>query len=128
MSESIQPDYFAARSASLATLFPRNKVSTAAAKTVLVHLILHCNGRKAGCFPSAALLSIETGLDKRTVVRAVRALEDVGLISTDHPTGECVGIMPNTFYPNYEMVESLRAKRPKIDKDIEAKRYHERNY
>jgi hypothetical protein len=54
---------------------------------VALTLSLHMNERGGSCFPSVDTLAIETGLDERTVRRAIALLEDKGWLSVTRSRG-----------------------------------------
>lgn len=70
---------------------------TAAQKLVLIGICNHDGD--GGAWPSIATLCVYSGLDRRTVIRRIRDLEDLGLIVTEVQEGG-VGNRPKHSRPN----------------------------
>ncbi len=57
-------------------------------KVVLIGLANHANPDGGDCYPSIARLETYTGLHKRSIVRAIAQMEELGIISAIHEMGK----------------------------------------
>jgi len=83
---------------------------TAVQQLVLVHLANFADVETGECWPSQALLAERTGLGIATIRRALRALEDGGIIETTHrvgPKGKSTNLV--NVYPDFHAESSGNA-------------------
>lgn len=57
-------------------------------KVVLLGLANHADPTGGSCFPSITRLELYTGLSRRTVIRAIKQMEELGIISAVHTKGK----------------------------------------
>jgi len=57
-------------------------------KVVLLGLANHADPTGGKCFPSITRLELYTGLSRRTVIRAIKQMEELGIISAIHTKGK----------------------------------------
>lgn len=72
-------------------------------KMVLVMLSNYASNDKGDCYPSIATLSSDCGASKDSIIRAIKALENAGLLSVNRRTIDGVNL-PNSYTLNLQGV------------------------
>lgn len=80
-------------------------VSAAACRAVLYRIAAHA-GPDAYCYPSINTLTCETGQGRRTVLRAVEALERLDLIRRELKRSDDSKIVCNHYWINWDQIEA----------------------